>query len=521
MLFRLTLFFIFLFSFCDAQEIIPLPNQYEQKEGNYTLPDKVTVSANDKEFAGLIPEFIRKAHDFYTVRVKKGKNNGTILLIRDPQIREQEAYRLTVKPERITIEAGSAKGCFYGLQSAIQLLNQAAVQGSVPCAFIQDQPAWSWRGLMLDESRHFLGMTEVKRLLDFMALQKLNKFHWHLTDGSGWRIEIKQYPLLARTGGKGDLTHPDGPAMYYTQKEIREIVNYAKDRFIEVIPEIDMPGHATAAVKAYPEFNGGGSEQYPNFTFNPGKDGTYGFLTNILKEITRLFPSPYIHIGGDEVHFGNQNWNNLQEVKELMQNQQLKDLVGVEHYFLNRMADSVRVMGKTVIGWDEVVTAGLPSSGTTVMWWRHEKPKQLAEAIQKGYDIILCPRIPLYFDFVQDGSHAYGRKWPDGAYAPIETVYRFPDPSLTGGISVSAPQVKGMQANVWTERIHTPERLQFMVFPRLSALAEAGWTEARLKDFDHFNSRMNFMMALYKKTGVRFFDYRHPETTPEIPGPVK
>ena len=511
---------LLLFSFLGvhSQEIIPFPNHYEQREGVSIVPKVITVAAQSGEFSSLIPGFLETLKNF-SLRAKKTEKKGWIQLVRNTACYNPEEYRLTVSPAGIVVEAGCANGCFYGLQSAFQLINSAGTGGSIPCAVIRDVPRYGWRGLMLDESRHFIGKAEVKKLLDLMALHKLNKFHWHLTDSQGWRIEIKRYPLLTSVGATGNLTDPNAPAQYYTQAEIAEIVQYAADRFIEIIPEIDMPGHATSAVKAYPEFSGGGSKQYPNFTFNPGKEGTYTFLTDILKEITALFPSKYIHIGGDEVHFGNEQWNHLPEIEELMKTQQLNDLVAVEHYFLNRMSDSIRTLGKTVMGWDEVVTAGLPVSNTVVMWWRQERPEQLEKAISKGYEIVLCPRLPLYLDFVQHPSHKYGRKWSKGEYAPMERVYHFPGTGYTSGISVATPLVKGLQGNVWTERIHTSERLQFMVYPRLSALAEAAWTQDRSKNYENFNLRMDRMMEIYKKSGIVFFDYKNPDSSPEVAGP--
>jgi hexosaminidase len=278
-----------------------------------------------------------------------------------------------------------------------------------------------------------------------------------------------------------------------------------------------MPGHATAAAKAYPEFSGGGSKKYPDFTFNPGKEGTYRFLTNILKEITTLFPSKFIHIGGDEVSYGNQQWTDLPEIQQLMKRENLKDLLGVEHYFLKRMADSIRKLGKTMIGWDEVVTAGL-TTHPRVMWWRHDQPKMLALALKNGYEVILCPRIPLYFDFVQIETHKSGRKWA-GKFAPIESVYDFPADKFTGGISISTPLVKGLQANLWTETMHTADRLEFMIFPRLSALAESAWTYQEAKDFPNFQKRMTNMVDIYQKSAVRYFDYANPGKATEIPGP--
>jgi len=515
----LLLLFISL-SVSQSQDIIPYPNHYERKEGRLKIPKVITLSAESGEFSTLIPEFIETLQSF-SLQAKETRKNGWIQLIRDATCYNLEEYRLTVSPDGITVEAGCASGCFYGLQSALQLLYNAGARGFIPSAVIVDTPRYGWRGIMLDESRHFIGKVEVKKLLDFMALHKLNKFHWHLTDSDGWRIEIKQYPLLTSVGGIGNLSNSNAPAKFYTQAEIADIVRYAADRFIEIIPEIDMPGHATSAVRAYPEFSGGGSEQYPHFTFNPGKEETYTFLTNILKEVTDLFPSKYIHIGGDEVHFGNEHWNHLDEVAELMRKNDLNNLVDVEHYFLNRMSDSIRTLNKTVVGWDEVVTAGLPIDNTVVMWWRQERPEQLEEGINKGYEIVLCPRLPLYFDFVQAPSHTYGRKWSNGEYAPFEDVYRFPGSEFTSGISVSTPLIKGIQGNVWTEVIHTPERMQFMVYPRLSALAEAAWTDDRSKNFDNFDSRMNGMMTIYKKFGISFFDYKNTDHTPEIAGPEK
>ncbi|MEA4980829.1 MAG: beta-N-acetylhexosaminidase, partial [Petrimonas sp.] len=502
------------------QEIIPYPNHYEQKEGKLSIPKVVTISAESGEFNSLIPGFVGTLQNF-SVRAKETRKKGWIQLVRNAACYNPEEYRLTISPEGIIVEAGCANGCFYGLQSALQLISNAGEGGSIPCAVIHDTPRYGWRGMMLDESRHFIGKAEVKKLLDFMALHKLNKFHWHLTDSQGWRVEIRRYPLLTSVGAVGNLTDPNAPAQYYTQAEIAGIVKYAQDRFIEIIPEIDMPGHATSAVKAYPEFSGGGSKQYPDFTFNPGKEGTYTFLTDILKEITNLFPSKYIHIGGDEVHFGNEQWNYLPDVRNIIKSKGLKDLVAVEHYFLNRMSDSIRTLNKTVVGWDEVVTAGLPVSNTVVMWWRQERPEQLGEAISKGYEIVMCPRLPLYFDFVQYPSHKYGRKWSKGEYAPIERVYHFPGTEYTSGISVSTPLIKGIQGNVWTEVIHTPERLQFMVYPRLSALAEAAWTQDSSKNYENFNLRMNRMMNIYNKSGITFFNYKNPDLSPEVAGPGK
>jgi hexosaminidase len=518
MCYRLIFCLLLISNFVHAQEIIPIPNSCHPTKGVFKVPPSITVSVSNATFKGLIPGFAASVKKFASFNVEETKEKGTIRLTRNPEIKGKEAYRLKIEPKQIVVEAASPEGCYYGLQSLVQLLHGAGQDRQIACAEINDQPRYEWRGLMLDESRHFFGVAEVEKILDLMALHKLNKFHWHLTDSPGWRIEIKQYPLLTSVGGKGNQSNPDAAAQFYTQDQISEIVKYAAERFIEVIPEIDMPGHATAAAKAYPEFSGGGSQRLPNFTFNPGKEDTYGFLTNILREVTGLFPSKYIHIGGDEVSYGNQQWKDFPQIQQLMKRENLSDLLGVEHYFLKRMADSIQKLGKTMIGWDEVVTAGL-TTHPRVMWWRHDQPKMLELALKNGYEVILCPRIPLYFDFVQLDSHKSGRKW-SGKFAPIESVYEFPSEKFTGGISIATPQVKGLQANLWTETMHTTDRLEFMLFPRLSALAESAWSNQEVKNFPNFQDRMKNMEDIYQKSDVRFNDFRNPDNSKEIEGPA-
>lgn len=241
----------------------------------------------------------------YEMKLSSGKKAVKgINLSLDNTLQNKEGYRLIIAPEQIQIKGGSPAGVFYGIQTLLQLL----ANGELRCGTIADAPRYEWRGYMLDEARHFSCEKRVKQILELMAYYKMNRFHWHLTDAQGWRIEIKQYPKLATIGGEGCHSDPDTPAQYYTQEQIRDIIAYARERHIEIIPEIDMPGHATAANKAYPEYSGGGTEEHPEFTFNVGKEETYTYLTNILKEIAALFPSPYLHIGGDEVAYGIKAW---------------------------------------------------------------------------------------------------------------------------------------------------------------------------------------------------------------------
>lgn len=519
------IFVVWMFSFGFAQKnpIIPEPVSVQFTEGKTMKAGQINFFCSpEEEF--LIRNF---SQQLAGLGVKMGKEKksarkaANLILEKTSQISGNEAYRLTITPKAATIQASSDTGLFYGLQSLLQMAVSNPLPGGfqIPCGTIDDSPRFGWRGLMLDESRHFFGTEKVKQLLDWMAFYKLNKFHWHLTDSHGWRLEILKYPKLTSVGSIGNFSDSSAPAAFYTQAEIKELVSYAADRFIEVIPEIDMPGHATAANRAYPEFSGGGSERYPEFTFNPGKEATYGFLSDILKEVAGLFPSKYIHLGGDEVHFGNQQWNTNADVQELMKKHQLKDLQAVEFYFINRMTDSIAALKKTMIGWDEIVTSGVPKEKSMVMWWRHDKPEQLKQALEKGYQTVLCPRIPLYFDFVQHNSHKSGRYWAKD-YAPIEKILGF-NQLYPEALNTRPELVKGLQANLWTETIHTGERLDFMTFPRIAALAEIAWTTNPQPDYAGFMQRMQPSFRLYQSKNITFFNPGNPESTPEIVGVKK
>ncbi|MFV0506715.1 MAG: beta-N-acetylhexosaminidase [Bacteroidales bacterium] len=499
-------------------DIIPMPQNVAVQKGFIQLDKEINICAQGQGLSELVAVFNQGLRQYTSLTAVESNNNAQVLLSLSLNSSNPEEYTMEITNDIISIKAASQAGAFYGLQSLLQMI-VSSDNGKLACVEINDYPLYSWRGYMLDESRHFFGKEEVKLLLDIMALHKLNKFHWHLTDSQGWRIEIKKYPLLTTVGGKGNDSDPNAPSRFYTQEDIEEIVDYAKERFIEIIPEIDMPGHAAAAVRAYPEFDGGGSKQHPNFTFHPGKEGTYKFLTNILKEVATLFPSKYIHIGGDEVHFGNQQWESFPEIRALMQRENLENLVEVEHYFLRRMADSIQSLDKTVLAWDEAIEAGLSKENTVVMWWRHDKKHLLKNAVDKQYQVIMCPRRPLYFDFVQHDSHKDGRRW-DG-FCPIEDVYAFPNNEMAGGESYKSPLVLGLQANVWTEVIHTRARLEFMTFPRLSAISEAAWTEDANKDIVNFNNRLKRMFKLYDKVGISYFNIFNTESSTEVRGPKK
>lgn len=417
-----------------------------------------------------------------------------------------EGYNISMSANEIVITANDEQGAFYAAVSLLQLMNNSKEQnGIVPvdCWNITDAPLYSWRGLMLDESRHFFGKEKVKSILDWMAFYKLNRFHWHLTDEPAWRLEIKKYPLLTLVGGIGTYTNRYTPAAFYTQDDIREIVQYAAQRQIEIIPEVDMPGHATAANKAYPQYSGGGSVKLPDFTFHPGKEETYSFLTNILRETNALFPSGMMHLGGDEVSYGNEKWAADSLVKALMKKQNLSSVLKVEQYFMQRMADSVYSMNAKVLAWDEVADAGLPVDKTIVFWWRQEHPEQLQTALNKKYNVVLCPRLPFYFDFVQDSTHSPGRKW-NKLYNSLENVYAFDAALLAPVTTENKKQLLGIQANLWTETMPNTQRLDFMLFPRIAALAEVAWTNK--KDYNQFKQTLITHFTLYKKDGIQFYN---------------
>lgn len=436
----------------------------------------------------------------------------------------KNGYQLDMQPGVINIRAATDQGLFLGLNSLLQLAlqpdnlpagdkDQSTV--TIDCWKIQDQPALAWRGFMLDESRHFFGMEKVKELLDWMAFYKLNRFHWHLTDSPGWRMSINAYPKLTTVGGIGNKTDPDAPARFYTQAEIREIIAYARRRFIQVIPEVDMPGHATSANRAYPEMSGGGTGKYANFTFNPGKKEVYGFLTKILEETATLFPVHVIHLGGDEVSFGSASWKTDPAVQGLMKRAHLKDIKAVEYYFLRKMADSALKYNRRILAWDEAVDAKLPINKTTITWWRHDKTKQLGKALSAGYSVIFCPRLPFYFDFVQDSSHAVGRRWGK-QFVDLKRVFDFwPADVVPKGTNYKPGQIWGVQANLWSEKVETTDRLEFLVFPRMAALAVAGWTPPERRSFPDFLGHLKAQFPLYQKADIYYFNYFDPPASPE------
>ncbi|WP_316804196.1 beta-N-acetylhexosaminidase [Pedobacter nototheniae] len=500
--------------------LIPMPQSFVLRKSVFEMNNHTAIVVNNPKLNQLARYLKNELAVQKKIKLSvKTRIEGPAIVLKlvgEAKNSKDEAYQLSVNSKEIAITASSDKGIFYGIISLLQLSassNQPVIQG----CNIKDAPVYSWRGFMLDESRHFFGKDKVKSILNWMAFYKLNTFHWHLTDEPAWRIEILKYPELTLTGGKGDYLNPNLPAQYYTQADIKEIVAYAAERFIQIIPEIDMPGHATAANKAYPEFSGGGSAGHPDFTFNPGYEKTYTYLNDILKETQILFPSNKIHLGGDEVSFGNEKWKINPEIQALKMKYGLKDEKEVEKYFMKRMADSVYKLKSQVLVWDEMVDAGLPADKTIMFWWRHDHPEVLKASLAKGYKTIICPRLPFYFDFVQDSTHKFGRKW-DKKFNPVQSVYQFNPAQLS---DINQNNILGVQANLWSETIADNKRLDYLLFPRLAALAETAWTSNENKNLDNFMERLKLHLPFYRAAGLYYYNPFNPTENPEPAGGKK
>ena len=436
-----------------------------------------------------------------------------------------EGYVLLINPEAIEIKANTCRGIFYGIQTLRQLLPfefnvQAGTQKSWPIAAlsIEDQPRFAWRGMMLDVSRHFFSTDFVKAFIDYLALYKLNTFHWHLCDDQGWRIEIKKYPQLTEVGAwrvdREDRHWNDRPEQqpgeeatyggYYTQEEIREIVAYARSRHITIVPEIEMPGHTRAALAAYPQHScsGGPFSVLPGGywpitdIYCAGKDSTFLFLQDILSEVMDLFPGAYIHIGGDEAE--KTNWKQCARCQARIQQEGLADEHELQSYFIKRMEAFIHEKGRRLIGWDEILEGGLAPRATVMSWRGFEGG---ISAARSGHDVVMSPTSHVYFDYYQG--------LPDdeplaiGGFLPLSRVYAFepvPD-SLT---SDEAGHVLGGQANLWTEYIPNPEHAQYMIFPRIAALAEVLWTRHDLRNWNDFARRIEREMQRYDHLGVNY-----------------
>lgn len=519
--------------------LVPKPVEAVAVEGSFTI-DNNSVVLYDEEFAAqarLLQNELLEQCGISPILAPEGSAKG--LSGRRIELRKaskkalaaEGAYTLHIGPEAILLNASNRQGMIHATMSLLQLarlayhntkgyvsrdtwnvyyyndaLNATPQEQSVTIKGwnISDSPRFGWRGLMLDEARHFFGKQKVKQLINYMALYKLNRLHWHLSDEQGWRVEIKAYPKLALIGGIGHNTDPFAPAQYYTQDEVREIVAYAAERGIEILPEIDMPGHATAITRAYPELSGGSKgSRKPNYTLNPGKEELYTFLNRVLKEVDALFPYQTIHIGGDELKDGNSVWNDNADIQNLMKRENLASFLDVEHYFAERVADSLFKMNNRIAAWDELAGLDLPSDKTIIYAWRPNRVEVIRKAVEKNYNIVFTPRLPMYFDYAQDSLQVHGVGWKKFGVNSYRKVYDWDYSEFDVDFSKGG-NILGIQANMWTERVDTPNRLDYLLYPRIIALAENAWTQKELKDIDSFDQRLKEQFILLRVDDIYF-----------------
>jgi hexosaminidase len=536
------LFCLLLLALCavrlQAQDLVPLPSRVVMGQGTFLLGPGTRIVAAGEAVAQAenLRAYLRPATDLPLPIVPKG-GKGDINLTLDVKLNAlgTEGYHLEASPERLDLRAPRPAGLFHGIQTIRQLLpaaifREAPVSGvawALPAVSIEDAPRFSWRGSHLDVGRHFMPKAFLKKHLDLMALHKLNVFHWHLTEDQGWRIEIRKYPKLTTVGAwRRETVIPefmrlDRPSQrrydatphggFYTQEDVREIVRYAADRFITVVPEIEMPGHSSAALAAYPQFG--------NFPERPVEvvrewgvfesvfsveDRTLAFLRDVLDEVMGLFPSTFIHVGGDECPKA--EWARSESALARMKAvglvgpettladlQAYKDAKGkpAEHpalhqlqsWFIRQMDTYLASKGRRLIGWDEILEGGL-APGAAVMSWRGEAGG--IEAARAGHDVVMAPNRPTYLDHYQTkGPEPYGQ----GGYNPLSAVYAF-DPVPAALSATEAAHVLGAQGQLWTEYLQTPTQVEYMAWPRLSALAEVLWSPKETRDFQAFQGRL-------------------------------
>ncbi len=504
-----------------ATPVIPRPAKVDVAQGQFTFGPgtRIIVSGDDAQAKRIAEDFIarvQKSRGFAPAISGEGAP-GTVTFTLDPKaaLQGDEAYTLDITPQGATISARAPAGLFYGAVTLWQLATADGGQGPATIAAqrIEDAPRFAWRGMMLDVARHFRSVDEVKALLDQLALHKINTFHWHLTDDQGWRIEIKQYPKLTEVGGcripagaagrdaKGE---PKPYCGFYTQDEIRDVVKYAADRFITIVPELDLPGHAQAAIAAYPELGVTGKAPpvspdwgVHTWLFNT-EDSTFTFLENVLDEMMELFPGKYIHLGGDEA--AKDQWQQSAAVQAKIRELKLKDEMQLQSWFMGRLGNYIETHGRRLIGWDEILDGG-PPADATVMSWRGTDGA--IEAARAGHDVVLAPAPDLYLDHLQSDLPDENPGRLDVFALKQYYSYDVIPPQLNPN---QAKHVLGAQANLWTEHQRTNERMQRAVFPRVAALAENVWTPTSRHDWQDFLKRMVPEMARYRASGFQASD---------------
>ena len=497
--------------------ITPAPAHININEGLFVINKKTIISSdeglsNAKDF---LTNYLKTFYKFVFINneIATPKNNtkNSIELILDREEKNNTKYYLEINKDHIKIK-GSASGVFYGVQSLIQLLPLNQKSLSIRNLVIEDSARFNYRGMHLDAARHFFSVIYIKKYIDYLALHKFNTLHWHLTDDQGWRIEIKKYPLLTEKGScrNQTLIGPYGTNKYdgkkycgfYTQEEIKEIVKYASDRYINIIPEIEMPGHSMAALASYP-FLGCTKGPYEvmqtwgvsNDVLCAGNDSTFIFLQHVIDEVIQLFPSPYIHIGGDECP--KDNWHNCNLCVKRMKDNNLKDEHELQSYFINKIEKYINSKGRNIIGWDEILEGGL-APNATVMSWRGEEGG--ITAARQHHFAIMTPGNPLYFDHTQSINED---SITQGGYNSLKLVYDY-EPVPNSLTKEEAKYILGAQANMWTEYMDNERKLEYMLFPRMAALSEVLWTSASKKNWNRFENNIPDLFERYKLWNINF-----------------
>lgn len=512
-----------------AQSVIPVPLKMEQGTGSFLLSEKTKLYTN---LQGGEAQLLENCLQTLPIHLKKGKKKDTqnvlslLITEKSGQLPTPESYTLSVTPERIQIQATSGAGLFYGIQTLLQLsVSSDTGVITVSAVEVQDTPRFAYRGLMLDVSRHFFTKEFVKKQIDALAFYKINRLHLHLTDAAGWRIEIKKYPLLTefaawRTDANwkkwwnGDRKYvrfdePGASGGYYTQDDIREIVEYARQHFITVIPEIEMPAHSEEVLSAYPQLSCAG-EPYKNADFCVGNEETFTFLENVLTEVLELFPSEYIHIGGDEA--GMAAWKTCPKCQKRMKDEHLSHVDELQSYLIHRIEKFLNARGRRLLGWDEILKGGL-APNATVMSWRGEEGG--IAAVTSGHRAVMTPGSHCYLDSYQDAP--YSQPEAIGGYLPLKKVYAY-NPVAASLSAEQAKLVYGAQVNLFTEYVPTPEHVEYMLYPRTLALAEVAWSAPERKSWPDFHARALKAVLDLQAKGYHPFDLKNeigsrPEST--------
>ena len=509
--------------------LIPQPQHVERAEGAFKLTPELVIATDSasQDTGKFLAERLRPATGYSIKAIGlNGMFPGSAIVLTTENAKADlgvEGYELSVSTDVVTIRALTQAGLFYGAQTLLQLLPPEIFSATIvndfnweiPCVKITDSPRFSWRGLMVDASRHFFTKQEVEKMMDVMALHKLNMFHWHLVDDQGWRIEIKKYPELTSIGawregvGFGLPTNSttaygkDGRyGGFYSQEDIREVVVYAQKLHITVVPEIEMPGHSMAALSAYPEFGSGpGPFKIPvsggvfRGVYSPAKPETFEFLQNVLTEVFQLFPGKFVHIGGDEVPKG--SWTNDAACVALMEREGLRSKEDMQSWFNRRMETFINAHGKTLIGWSEIAQGGLTQNAVVMDWIGGGR-----EAANAGHDVVMSPTSNCYFDGYQARNRSTEPR-ASGGFLPLRKVYAF-EPVPSGLAPEFAKHILGGQGNLWTEYVPNAKHAEYMIFPRSSAIAEVTWSAKEARDYDDFLRRLKTDERRVDQLGVNY-----------------